>query len=151
MNKQENIVNTNCMKKRFLIFGLVGWLVEVIWTGFNSILQRDPKLVCRTSIWMLPIYGMIAFFEPLCDKIKNWHILLRGGVYTVCIFSVEYVTGMLLKKITGVCPWDYSDSLYHIQGIIRLDYAPVWFGAGLLFERIHQLLPDIKLKDKNLL
>lgn len=151
MNKGTNIADTKIMRRRFLIYGLIGWLVEITWTGLGSLLQRDPTLECRTSIWMFPIYGMVAFFEPLCDKIKDRHILIRGGVYTICIFLVEYATGMLLIKFTGMCPWDYSDSLYNINGIIRLDYAPAWFGAGLLFERIHELLPTIKVKDKNLL
>lgn len=128
------------MKTRFAIYGLVGWFVEVVWTGLNSLMRMDAKLQCYTSIWMFPIYGMIAFFEPLCELIKKWNILYRGGVYTACIFIMEYATGMILKKIIGVCPWDYSGTKFSINGIIRLDYAPVWFGAGLFFEKVHKIV-----------
>ena len=35
---------------------------------------------------------------------------------------------------------------YHLQGLIRFDYLPVWFMVGLIFERIHraldQYIPD---------
>ena len=51
----------------------------------------------------------------------------------LCIFAVEFVTGSFLK-LMHLCPWDYSQSPWNINGVIRLDYAPVWFIAGLLFE-----------------
>ena len=51
------------------------------------------------------------------------------------IFSVEYTTGSLLAK-HQLCPWDYQRSRWNIRRYIRLDYAPLWFGAGLLFERL---------------
>ena len=35
-----------------------------------------------------------------------------------------------------MCPWDYSHTPFHYKGIIRMDYLPVWFVTGLLFEKI---------------
>jgi hypothetical protein len=32
-----------------------------------------------------------------------------------------------------------------MDGYIRMDYAPVWFIVGLLFERIHRFLDRIRL------
>ena len=51
------------------------------------------------------------------------------------IFSGEYLSGTFLTR-HKLCPWDYSRSHWNISKVIRLDYAPYWFGAGLLFERI---------------
>lgn len=51
------------------------------------------------------------------------------------IFSMEYLTGTLLKK-KDFCPWDYSKVPLNYHGVIRLDYAPVWFLTGLLYEKI---------------
>lgn len=51
------------------------------------------------------------------------------------IFLGEYVFGSFLKK-RKMCPWDYSNSNFHINGLIRLDYAPVWFLTGLLYEKL---------------
>lgn len=53
----------------------------------------------------------------------------------VCIFAVEYTSGMYLKK-RDCCPWDYSDAPFQVNGVIRLDYAPVWFLTGLFYEKI---------------
>ncbi len=64
--------------------------------------------------------------------------MIRGGVYTIGIFLTEYSLGTLLKKYKA-CPWDYSKSKYNFRGVIRLDYAPLWFIVGLLFEKILKL------------
>lgn len=51
------------------------------------------------------------------------------------IYTAEYISGIILKKYDA-CPWDYSKAKLNYKGVIRLDYAPVWFIAGLLFEKI---------------
>lgn len=66
---------------------------------------------------------------------QNLPALLRGCIYSVGIFSFEYISGTFLKR-HGMCPWDYSHAKTNIDGVIRLDYAPLWMAAGLLFERI---------------
>lgn len=53
----------------------------------------------------------------------------------MAIFSTEFLTGAFLKK-RGMCPWDYSKAKLNVKGIIRLDYAPLWFITGLLYEKI---------------
>ena len=35
-----------------------------------------------------------------------------------------------------MCPWDYSGAKTSIKGVIRLDYAPYWMIAGLIFEKL---------------
>ena len=35
-----------------------------------------------------------------------------------------------------MCPWDYSQCRANIHGLIRLDFAPLWFAVGLLFEQL---------------
>lgn len=84
---------------------------------------------------MFPIYGMAACLAPICTKLEKRCALVRGGVYALLIFFTEFCTGVILKKY-GACPWDYSKVKLNIKGVIRLDYAPVWFMTGLLFERI---------------
>lgn len=57
------------------------------------------------------------------------------------IFSMELLTGFLLKTTVGVIPWDYSgDTVYSVGGFIRLDYAPEWFIVGLIFEQAHDFI-----------
>lgn len=128
------------MKKNFftdfLLCGLSGWCMECFWTGLNSLLShKDKQLLCRTSVWMFPIYGMAACFSPLCKLLKNRSAAIRGAVYALFIFITEFITGILLKKAKA-CPWDYSKAKLNFKGVIRFDYAPAWFLAGLFFEKL---------------
>lgn len=109
--------------------------MEVLWTGIVSIMSRDPKLTCKTSMWMFPIYGMAAIFEPMHKHMQGKNFLYRGSIYTLCIFAAEYTTGKILKK-HQMCPWDYSNQPANVHGLINLSYTPLWFGAGLFFEKI---------------
>lgn len=132
--------NNKIMKKNFLstffICGATGWVLECFWTGLSSIFNKhDPKLVCRTSLWMFPIYGLAAFIKPISRRLENSCVLVRGGVYSCIIFLTEFVTGELLNKIKA-CPWDYSKSRFNFDGVVRFDYLPVWFIVGLLYEKM---------------
>ena len=125
--------------KNFAKCGLTGWCMEIIFTSLGTLRKKEFTLKGTTSIWMFPNYGCAAFLSPLCRLLKNAPVFLRGITYMGCIFSGEYLSGYFLKK-HKLCPWDYSDSRFNINSLIRLDYAPFWFLAGLLFEKL--ILPS---------
>ena len=118
---------------------------EIFWTGLGSLVHGDIKLTAWTYMWMFPIYGSAVFLEPMHNKIRGWPLILRGGVYTLLIFTIEYSCGWLLRHLLGVCPWDYGHSLLSINGLIRLDFAPVWFCLGLIFEKVHDMIDKISI------
>ncbi|HEY5562057.1 MAG TPA: hypothetical protein VIK72_09945 [Clostridiaceae bacterium] len=132
------------MKIRFLIYGLGGWCLEIFWTGLGSLLSGDMTLPGRTSIWMFLIYGLAVFIEPIHEKLRGRSVFIRGGVYALTIYFIEFTTGLTLKLLLGTCPWSYSGIPLSIYGIITLSYLPVWFLTGLLFERTHDLLLQLK-------
>jgi len=121
------------MIMRFVIYGLIGWGAEVLWTGLHSLLRKNFKLTSQTSIWMFFIYGAAVFFEPVVRAVAGLPMLARGAVYVLCIFTIEYIVGIIMKRLK-VCPWDYSNAKLNVHGVIRLDYAPAWLVMGLLFE-----------------
>ena len=123
------------MGHTFLTCGLTGWCMEIIYTSLHSLRRKDLRLTGNTSVWMFPIYGMACFLSPLFRHLKGKNIILRGGIYTCFIFAGEYLSGSILRKLKA-CPWDYSHARFNIKGLIRLDYAPLWFGAGILYEKI---------------
>ncbi len=129
------------MRRRFIIYGLLGWSLETFWTGLGSAFKGDIRLRGFSYLWMFPIYGLAALFEPIHDRIRRWSWIVRGGIWVILIYAIEYFSGWLLRVMTGRCPWDYQGSTrFEVDGLIRLDYAPAWFIAGLLFERIHHWL-----------
>ena len=136
MHVISHIVHNNSMITRFVIYGALGLLMEVLWTGLGSLKSKNFKLSSTTSLWMFFIYGMVAFLEPLFRLAAPVPMLVRGLIYAACIFAGEFITGTLLKRIQ-VCPWDYSTAKYHVKGVIRWDYLPVWVVAGLTFEWVY--------------
>lgn len=125
------------MVKKYLLCGLTGWCMEVFWTGLGSAIRKDKKLSSNTSIWMFPIYATAVIIEPMYRQLckHNKGVINRGTVYALSIITTEYITGSLLK-MKGCCPWDYSKAKFNINGVIRLDYLPVWFVVGLIYEKI---------------
>ncbi len=125
------------MMKRGLIYGLTGLFFEVLWTGLCSLFQGDFSLYSHTSLIMLPVYGMAVFMEPVFIRLTELEIplILRGVYYAALIFACEYFSGKVLSML-GICPWQYT-GIYNVEGVIRLDYAPLWMLAGLIYERLY--------------
>ncbi len=129
----------------FFKCGITGWCLEVIFTSIESIQAQDWRLMGRTSLLMFPIYGCGVFLAPIGRMVDRWigeyplrnsdRMIRHGMLYMVLIFTAEYMSGAWLKN-RGMCPWDYSGRQTSINGLIRLDFAPLWFGTGLLFEQI---------------
>lgn len=137
-------MNPEKIFRNFLKCGLAGWCIEILFTALHSWQRRDLTLKGSTSVWMFPIYGMAAFLKPIGDALKGHSVFFRGCVYAVCIFAAEYCTGRFLWK-RRLCPWDYGNSRFQIGRVIRLDYAPCWFGAGLIFEKLLKEKPPAVL------
>lgn len=121
--------------QNFMLCGLTGWCMEILFTAVKNVHHIDRRLMGQTSIWMFPIYGCAALIKPMYHLISRLPVLARGGIYSAAILTGEFISGSLLKK-HDCCPWDYSHARFNIRGVIRLDYAPLWMGAGLLFEQI---------------
>ena len=81
-------------------------------------------------MWELGVDAWIGDFGEI--SVRDW-IIRHGILDMVLIFLTEYLTGSLLRRF-GICPWDYTGRMLQINGVIRLDFAPFWFGTGLLFE-----------------
>lgn len=127
------------MIKRFFIYGFAGWSMEIVWTGLHSLITGDLTLQGYTNLWMLLIYGCAVFLEPIHDILSRWRWQFRGLLWVVIIWGIEYTSGLILYSILGVYPWYYSGP-FAIDNLVRIDYAPAWFVAGLIFERMHKML-----------
>ncbi len=133
------------LQMNFLKCGVMGWCLEVMFTSLESVIRHDWRLMGQTSLLMFPIYGCGVLLSPIA-RLTDWWVgegglrpldrwIRHGMLYTVLIFAMEYFSGTLLRAY-GMCPWDYTGRQSNINGLIRLDFAPLWFGTGLLFEQI---------------
>ena len=136
----------------FLIYGVVGWCTEIVWTAVHDALRArrrgeriDPRLAGRTYLWMFPIYGGGGLaFEVVHAGVIGWPWVARGLLYMVGCFAVEYASGWAIERATGRVPWDYSSTRWNVHGLIRLDYAPAWFAFGMLLERVENVVRVIE-------
>lgn len=120
---------------KFVVYGLIGWAVEVVFTGASAALfEKDKSATAKTYLWMHPIYGAAGLLlEWMAKKLRSLPEGAKPLAYVPVIYGVEYVTGWALRRTLGHCPWDYKDRGLNFHGLIRLDYAPAWLLAGYLF------------------
>ena len=127
--------------RRFLAYGTLGLGVEVVFTSIaRAIKARDLRLSGTTYLWMLPIYGAGGLLlERLHARLIRRRLPrpVRALVATGAIYAMEYGAGSLLRSAIGECPWRYDRGI-SLGGYIRLDYAPYWYSAALLFETLQQ-------------
>ncbi|MDY7227822.1 putative ABC transporter permease [Hyalangium rubrum] len=130
------------MIARFLLYGCAGWVLEVCFTGAHAaLLHKDSHGTAKTYLWMHPIYGATALsMEFLHDRLRFLPRPIRALAYTAVIFGAEYATGWLLRRALGRCPWDYEKRGWSVKGLVRLDYFPFWYAAGLAFEPVREAL-----------
>jgi uncharacterized membrane protein len=127
---------------RFVLYGLGGWCGEILFTALtDSIPRRDWRLAGTTYLWMFPIYGLLAvFYEPAHHFIRGYPLLVRALIWSLGFTAVELVTGWLIERVSGRCPWDYSQKRFAINAYIRWDFFPVWAIIGLALEPVHDFL-----------
>ena len=134
---------------RFLLYGCAGCCFEILFTGIKCWVHshfQDWTFRGKSYIWMFPIYGLLVFlFEPLHNAIRQWIFPVRGIIYVSGFFLIEFLTVWVLQLLTGKCPWDYSGKKYSYKGLIRFDYAPIWFLFCLLMEPFHDLLMRVRV------
>jgi uncharacterized membrane protein len=139
------VIRIPSRRGRFAAYCALGWLTEVIFTGIHDYVRdRDPRLPARTHLYMGPICGLMQpLYEPLHDALVERDVPApaRAAAYAAGFLSVEYATGLALRRALGDAPWDYSYAEgRNVQGLIRPDYAPYWAAAGMAMERVHDRL-----------
>jgi hypothetical protein len=89
----------------------------------------------------VPVYGLAQpLFEPVHDAVRGRRAPVRAGVYGAGILAVEYASGRVLRRLVGRVPWDYGGARFAVDGLVRLDYLPLWALFGLGLERLDDLL-----------
>lgn len=136
--------------QRALAYALLGWSTEVVFTAIDGFARgetRDARLRGHSYLWMAPIYGLCAvLYEPAHDRLRGRPATGRAAVYAAGILAVEYATGRLIGRLTGVIPWDYTGrGRMVIHGATRLDYAPLWAAAGMALEPVDDLLRSLRI------
>src|ERR1700737_855073 len=126
---------------RAVVYGVAGCVGELFFTACTSA-ARTHRPRPHTSPLMLPIYALIQpLFEPVHRAMRGRVPLLgRALVYGGGFHAAEYLSGRLLRRLVGRGHWDYSNARWQVDGLIPFDYFPLWAAAGLMTERLHDIL-----------
>lgn len=107
----------------FIIFSMLGWLVESIYMSFCN-----KKLTNRGfgKGPFCPIYGFGGVIGYLILKPLSGHYiqLYIAGAMLATVF--EYLVGRLMLKVFGEVWWDYNEKPFNFQGIICLESTLAW-------------------------
>jgi len=138
--------------ERALAYGMLGWATEVAFTAVQGVASgssRDWRLRGHSYLWMLPIYGLVAFlYEPVHDRVRERPAWQRAAAYAAGFLACELATGSAIRRAVGLVPWDYTGRTRFAvgRGAMRLDYAPLWAVAGLLLERVDDSLRALPVR-----
>jgi uncharacterized membrane protein len=121
--------------RRAAAYGLVGWAVDSLFASARSGRPRPSHLL------NVPVYALAQpLFEPVHDRLRDRPVPLRALVYGAGILGVEYASGRALRRLVGRAPWDYRGARFAVDGLVRLDYLPLWAVFGLGLEQLHDRL-----------
>lgn len=123
---------------RFLAFGMLGLLIENIFTGIRSLLVKNWFGTCTTYLWMLPVYGIAGLALDGVHSLLQFHWLLMAPIYVAIIYGTEFTSAWILKKLIGAVPWDYGLSKWTPFGFVNFTYpyALSWFALACAFNPI---------------
>lgn len=133
--------------QRFVAYGFLGFMIEVVFTGLHNIIVLGSKKAAgHTYLWMFPVYGSGgSLLEQIMLFMKSSHLSPMLSMVscillmTLAIYVMEFTWGAVFEYIIGICPWKYTNSdgvTIHknsILGYIRLDYFLFWLGLAGVF------------------
>lgn len=130
----------------FVLFGILGISAEIFGTSIHSFIKKKDKAFRgHSSLWMFFIYGSSYFIILFATSFfMNFNILIRGLIYMILLYALEFGSGFILKKFKAM-PWNYSKLKYNFKGIVCIECAPLWFAGGIILEKIYFYLRSLIL------
>ena len=81
------------------------------------------------SHWVMSLIGGIAMLIVInvTWHLKNINIIIRTVIATIFVTLLELMSGLIVNKWLNMRVWDYSNSLFNIEGQICLKFSLYWF------------------------
>ncbi len=125
---------------QFLIFASFGTIIDFLFTTIVDYftykkLKFEPF---KKYVYMFFIYGVgITLFIPIFKWFLalGFNTLTRLSIYLIGLYFIEFLSGFLIKKITGKYVWYYSGK-YQYKHLVNFAYAPAWLVFVYILELI---------------
>lgn len=132
----------------FLVYGLFGWAVEIIFTATTRLVSSGSwQLKGITYVWMFPIYGFGGLlFEVTYAKSLELGIpmAVRLFIFLIGLYFIELIAGYILLKLTGEYVWKY-DGKWQYMHLVNFLYVPAWLAFLIALEQLHLFLNRITI------
>lgn len=114
----------------FFLYAFLGWVMEEIYAAF-----RYGRFVNRGFLNgpICPKYGICMLFVIKDVQDLAAHPLYQLLVCVVLMMVFEYLTGVLLHKLTGRRFWDYSNEKWNLGGHICAKSVCMWSALSVFF------------------
>ncbi|KAL1420006.1 hypothetical protein MTO96_024714 [Rhipicephalus appendiculatus] len=122
---------------RMFFYALQAYFIEVNFAAAVD-LFASGNLALRgwSSVWALIIYSVAAvIMEKIRDVLKprGYPLAVIAFAHMCCMYLCEFTSGCILKPF-GACYWTYEGFRFNIAGLVTLEYAPLWYFLGVVFE-----------------
>ncbi|AJA46258.1 hypothetical protein CPAST_c01580 [Clostridium pasteurianum DSM 525 = ATCC 6013] len=113
----------------FLIYSFLGWCAEIIYAA-----KIKGEFVNRGFLNgpFCPVYGFGAISLLAISKSFQNNIIFLILLSLFLPSFVEYITGFILEKLFNTKWWDYSDTIFNLQGRICIKFSTIWFLVSLI-------------------
>lgn len=115
----------------FLIMGMMYLCIEVIFTAIINLPIKGLQLIGQTSLWMLPVGGLLGVLLGLFNQInwvrKTFNVFWQCFIGAILITLVEFGAGLLLNIVMGLNLWDYSQYLLNVMAQVCVPMSICWF------------------------
>jgi uncharacterized membrane protein len=121
----------------FTVYAFFGWLLE---NGYSFLTKEGFFKANFLKGPFKPMYGFApVFLLALITEHTHW-----AAVLFMCFFIptlIEYISGLMLKKLFKRTYWDYSKIPFQLHGHICLPFSICWI--VLSFACLHWIHPGV--------
>lgn len=117
-----------------VIGSVIGYLMEGIWWCFTRGYWEGHSTLIHGVFCLVYGAGLVLIYG-IGERCKGKSLLFQFLLFTLAGSMVEYLVSYLQELLFGSFSWDYSRSLFNLQGRVCLSMALLWGVLGLLFTR----------------
>jgi uncharacterized membrane protein len=121
----------------FFLYSFLGWVLEEVIAAF-----KYGRFINRGFLNgpLCPLYGLSMVVVVANLKDLTGFPLFQFMWAVIIITVMQYITGMIMLRITGKRPWDYSDKKANLNGYVCLQYSAFWGLCAVIgFWLVHPL------------
>ena len=113
----------------FIVYSFVGWVFEVIRAA-----TKEKRFINKgfLSGAVCPRYGLSMVLSMIIlSQVREDYVLVFFGCMVIGTV-VEYLSSVILEKVTGSKWWDYTESAIQFKGRVNLATVMFWGIAGTI-------------------